>query len=84
MTTRNGAPLHGVTGEGKTAISAASSQLPSGPCARASTPEERKAKNAHAISDDAVVAAAARRAGINLVPSLKGPVMTKQCREGFG
>ena len=51
--TRNGAPFHGVTGEGRTASSAASSQVPTGPWARESTVETRKTKNVPAISNDA-------------------------------
>src|SRR3954463_8504163 len=61
-TTRKGAPFQGATGEGKTASSAASSQVPSGACARASVTEKRKTKNAPAISNNAVAAAANRRA----------------------
>ena len=48
--TRNGAPLQGVTGDGRTASSAASSQ--DAPCARASP-----AANVPAISAKAVMAA---------------------------
>src|SRR6266852_5020476 len=64
-TTRKGAPFHGATGEGKTASSAASSQLPDGPCACASAAERRKIKNAPATSNNAVTAAANRRARNN-------------------
>src|SRR6202040_4419985 len=56
-TTRKGAPFHGAIGEGKTASSAASSQLPDAPCACDSTAENRKTKNAPAISNNAVTAA---------------------------
>jgi hypothetical protein len=64
-TTRKGAPFHGATGEGKTASSPASSQLPDGPLACESTTEKRRTKNAHAISNDAVTAAANWRATNN-------------------
>ena len=40
-TTRKGAPFHGAIGEGRTASSAASSQLPGAPWARASAAEKR-------------------------------------------
>src|SRR6266508_178798 len=63
--TRKGAPFHGAIGEGKTASSAASSQLPSGPWACESTTEKRKTKNAPAISNNAVTAAANWRARNN-------------------
>ena len=53
-TTRKGAPFHGAIGEGRTASSAASSQLPDGACARASTAGKRQTKNAAAISNNAV------------------------------
>jgi hypothetical protein len=56
--TRKGTPFHGAIGEGKTASSAASSQLPNVPSARDSTTEKRKTKNAPAISNDAVPAPA--------------------------
>ena len=42
--TRRGAPFHGATGEGKTASSAASSQLPGRPCACASRLEKQRRK----------------------------------------
>ena len=64
-TTRKGAPFHGAIGEGRTASSAASSQMPGEPWARASTAEKRKTKNAPAIGSNAVVAAANWRAGNN-------------------
>ena len=64
-TTRNGAPFHGATGEGRTAISAASSQPPENLAARESAAEKRKANNAPAISSNAVAAAANWRAGNN-------------------
>ena len=65
-TTRKGAPFHGAIGEGRTASSDASSQLPGEPWARESTAEKRTTKNAPAISSNAVVAAAANwRAGNN-------------------
>src|SRR5439155_2441762 len=41
-TTRKGAPFHGATGEGKTASSAASAQVPNGPCACAPPAETRR------------------------------------------
>src|SRR5262245_19473685 len=63
--TRKGAPFHGVIGEGRTASSAASSQLRIVLCACESTTETRRTKHAPAISLDAVAAAASRRAGIN-------------------
>src|SRR5271165_4093698 len=66
--TRKGAPFHGAIGEGKTASSAASSQVPDAPCACDSTAENRKAKNAPAISNNAVTAAANRHAGNNGAP----------------
>src|SRR5215211_7142420 len=61
--TRNGAPFHGAIGEGRTASSAASSQTPGRPWAGESATENRMAKNAPAISNDAVAAAANGRAG---------------------
>src|SRR5229473_7890641 len=64
-TTRKGAPFHGATGEGKTASSAASSQMPNGPSACESTTEKRKMKDAPALSNNAVRAAANGRAGNN-------------------
>ncbi len=70
-TTRKGAPCHGAIGEGRTASSAASSQLPDEPWARTSTPEKRKTKHAPAISNDAVAAAANGRARNNGVPFLE-------------
>jgi hypothetical protein len=54
--TRKGAPLHGTIGEGKTAISAASSQAPEKPWARDSSAEERKTETTPAISNEAVTA----------------------------
>ncbi len=48
--TRKGAPFHGATGDGRTAISAASSQMPDDPWARESTAEQS--------SSNAVAAAA--------------------------
>src|SRR5262249_40647174 len=53
--TRKGAPFHGLTGEGMTAISETSSQLP-GSLACATSAEKREARNAPAISSDAVTA----------------------------
>ena len=70
--TRRGAPFQGATGEGRTASSAASSQVPIGPCACESTAENRQTKNAPAISNDAVAAAASWRAGNNRAP-VPGP-----------
>src|SRR5262245_57586809 len=67
-TTRNGAPFHGVTGEGKTASSAASAQVPGEAWARASTAVTRETKHAPAIDNHAVTAAANGRAG-NIEPS---------------
>ncbi|HEY7943969.1 MAG TPA: hypothetical protein VIH15_05665 [Casimicrobiaceae bacterium] len=52
--TRNGAPFHGASGEGKTASSAASAQLPDAASAAASPAEKN---NPDAISSDAVVTA---------------------------
>jgi hypothetical protein len=63
--TRKGAPFHGATGDGKTAISAAPSQLPDGAWARESSAETRRTKHAPAVSNNADTAAANRRAGIN-------------------
>src|ERR1700681_730303 len=57
-TTRKGAPFHGAIGEGRTASSASSSQIPTDPLACESTTAKRKTKNAPAISNDAVTAAA--------------------------
>ena len=64
-TTRKGAPFHGAIGENKTASSAASSQLPAGAFACEPTAENRKTKNAPAISNHAVTAAANWRARNN-------------------
>src|ERR1700730_16803466 len=61
--TRRGAPFHGASGDGRTASSAASSQLPSAASARASVAEKRKTKNPPAISDNADAAVASWRAG---------------------
>src|ERR1700720_3043759 len=69
--TRKGAPFQGASGEGRTASSAASSQLPSAVSARASVAEKRKAKNPPAISDNAD-AAASWRAG-NIEPPNPSP-----------
>src|SRR5271169_4162516 len=44
-TTRKGAPFHGAIGEGKTASSAAFSQVPGETSARASTTQKRKTKH---------------------------------------
>src|ERR1700722_3566578 len=63
--TRKGAPFHGATGEGKTARSVASSQMPDGASAGEATTEKRKTKNVPAISNNAVTAAANRRARNN-------------------
>src|SRR5262249_37833554 len=60
--TRNGAPFHGVTGEGRTARSAGSPQASPGPLAWAPTMEKRPTKNAPAV------AAASRRAEVNWAP----------------
>src|SRR6185436_8088784 len=54
--TRNGAPLQGAIGDGRTAISAASSQLE--PCARESTAANSKTKQAPAIGSSVVIGAA--------------------------
>ena len=62
---RKGAPFHGAIGEGRTAISAASSQAPAGPWARASTVAKRQTRDAPAISDIAVAAAPSGRAENN-------------------
>src|SRR4249919_3857663 len=69
--TRKVAPFQGASGEGRTASSAASSQLPSAVSARASVAEKRKAKNPPAISDNAD-AAASWRAG-NIEPPNPSP-----------
>src|SRR3984957_20035427 len=63
--TRKGAPFHGATGEGKTARSAAPSQVSDGVCACVPPAEKRRTKNTPAISDDAVVATANWRLGNN-------------------
>src|SRR5215510_6640906 len=60
--TRKGAPFHGVTGEGRTARSAASPHGSPGPLAWTSTMEKRQTKNAPAVT------AASRRAGVNWGP----------------
>src|SRR6516165_9090207 len=66
---RKGAPFQGATGEGRTAVSAASSQVPSGASARAFMVEKSKTKDAPAIGSHAVTAAAEnRRDGTNLAP----------------
>src|SRR6266852_4091753 len=75
-TTRNGAPFHGAIGDGKTASSAASSQVPDGASALASAAERRKTKDAPASSNNAVAAATYRRAGNNRAPYPSAP--TKQ------
>jgi hypothetical protein len=59
--TRKGAPFHGATGDGKTAIAEGSSQMPDGSLACDSPAEKRRAKNKPAISDDTVTTAANRR-----------------------
>ena len=69
---RGGRTPPGATGEGRTASSAASSQVPIGPCACESTAENRQTKNAPATSNDAVAAAASWRAGNNRAP-VPGP-----------
>jgi hypothetical protein len=56
--TRKGAPLHGAIGDGMTAISAASAQLPDGVCACAPPAGKRRASRAPAISNDFVTVAA--------------------------
>src|SRR5712691_723827 len=71
-TTRKGAPFHGAIGEGKTASSAASSQRPDGPSARASTAAKGKTKNA-VIGTKAVTAAANWRVRYNRAPFLEHP-----------
>jgi len=63
--TRNGAPFHGATGDGRTAISAASSQVPDELCARESATGKRKAEKAPAISRNAGVVAEKWRVGNN-------------------
>jgi hypothetical protein len=55
--TRKGAPFHGATGDGRTAISAASSQVLDKLCARESGTGKRKAEKAPAISRNAGVVA---------------------------
>jgi hypothetical protein len=73
-TTRKGAPFHGAIGEKRTASSAASSQVPDGPLASASTTEKRETKNTPAISNNAIAAAAANwRAGNNRAPGVPRP-----------
>src|SRR5229473_2517337 len=72
-TTRKGAPFHGAIGEGKTASSAASSQRPGEPSARASAAANRKTKNAPVISNNAVTAAANWRVRYNRAPFLEHP-----------
>src|SRR5215218_8111439 len=62
-------PSHGAIGEGRTASSAASSQTPGRPWAGESATENRMAKNAPAISNDGVAAAANGRAGTIEPPS---------------
>ena len=52
--TRRGAPFQGATGEGNTASSAASSQLPNGVSAREAMTEKRKTTAAPATSESAV------------------------------
>src|ERR1700738_3090062 len=69
---RRGAPFHGASGDGRTASSAASSQLPSAASARASVSEKRKTKNPPAISDNADAAVASWRAG-NIEPPNPSP-----------
>jgi hypothetical protein len=66
--TRRGAPFHGAIGEGRTAISAASSQAPPAPCACAPTVERRMTGHAPAISHNAVAAAANRCIENNRAP----------------
>jgi hypothetical protein len=70
-TTRKGAPFHGAIGEGKTAISAASSQMPDAPCACAFAAEKRKTESAPATGNDAVTAAANGRSRNNCAPFLE-------------
>ena len=55
-TTRKGAPFQGAIGEGRTASSAASSQLP-GAAARESPAERARTNNAPAVSNNAFAAA---------------------------
>ncbi len=71
--TRNGAPFHGAIGAGSTVTPAASSQLPDGLCARASTAEKSETEKAPAISNDAVTAEDHRRAGNKKAPVLERP-----------
>src|SRR5262249_19752253 len=59
--TRKGAPLHGATGDGNTAIAEGSSQMPDGSLACDSPAEKKRVKNEPAISDDTVTTAANRR-----------------------
>src|SRR3954465_1354709 len=66
--TRKGAPFQGVTGEGRIASSAASSQARDGAWACDSTAEQRKMKSAPAISENAVATAANGRGLINGAP----------------
>ena len=63
MSTRNGAPVHGATGEGRTATSA--SQPPDRRWARASTPEQSTMENVPVTSNAAVTAPAASCRGWN-------------------
>jgi hypothetical protein len=60
---RKGAPFQGAIGDGKTATSAAPSQLAD--AARESTVEKTNVKNALAISETVVAAAADERPGNN-------------------
>src|SRR5262249_3042112 len=66
--TRNGAPFHGPTGDGRTAISASSSQLRDEPWACESPAETARANKVPATSDNADAAAADERARSNLTP----------------
>jgi hypothetical protein len=60
---RKGAPFHGAIGEDKTATSATSSQLAD--ATREPTAKKTNMKNAPAISETAVAAAADERPGNN-------------------
>jgi hypothetical protein len=53
---RNGAPVQGAIGAGKTATSAVSSQLPEGACACELTLEKSKTMNAAVICNTLVTA----------------------------
>jgi hypothetical protein len=63
--TRSGAPFHGASGEGRTASSAASSQLPRNVCACESVIEKSETRDTPAISDNAFAAVAAERCALS-------------------